>query len=200
MPNLPESSSIPPAIERIVPAFRRSGWISFWVQVVIAVVATLIFAFSLISLAFSDSSAGRSQTINPGTGPGIFFALSGLIALAISIYWTYRYTRFAKQLVSPEAGKRPSKSDAVQLVQRGLIINLVGMLFNLMAAEAITGILLAKSLQSLGAFFSATGSITRLIQPLDIFVVLANTHSLVAHFVGILVALFLLRAIYRNRN
>lgn len=189
--------ALPPAVQRVIPAFRRFGWISFWVQVVLAVVAGLIFLFAI--LVDSPQATQGASTRNVGTGPGTFFAVLGLITLGISIYWAFRYTRLATQLESSNPKLRPKKADAFQLLQRGLIVNLVGMLFSLMGAEAIGGTLLAKAVQyQAGTLPTTAVNLNQFIQPLDIFVVLANTHTIVAHFAGIVTALWLLNWIYKK--
>ena len=189
MSNKSDRPALPPSVQRVVPVFRYAGWTSFWVQLVLAVVAALIFLFC-IPLAIPRGNA--VNTANPGTGPGTFFAISGLVILGISIYWSWRYTRVANQLQSANPNLRPKKADAMKLLRRGLLLNLVGMLLTLLGAEAINGTLLAKSFSSQGAFFTDPAAVSRLIQPLDIFLVLGNTHTIVAHFVGIATVLWLI--------
>jgi len=188
--------ALPAAVERVIPVLRRAAFIGFWVQIVLAVIAGLIFLFS-VPLAFPSGDLEAVQ-LNPGTGPGIFFALGGLVALGLSIYWTSRYNRMAVDLASPDPQTRPRRADTIKVVENGLIINLVGTFFSLLAAETITGTLLAKALQSQGVVLSANARLNQFIQPLDIFVVLGNTHTLVAHFAGTVTALWLLRWIHRS--
>lgn len=182
-------ASIPPAVERVIPVMRLFGQISFWFQVILGVIAALIFFFT----AFIATSEGsEANQISPERGPGIFFAVTGLVALGISIYWALRYTQLAKRLAIPDANVRPTRAETLRSIEIGSIINLVGMLFNLLAAETITGLLLAKALRSEGVAFSPA-ALNQLIQPIDIFVVLGNTHTLFAHFVGLVTSLWLLR-------
>ncbi|MBD1939736.1 DUF3611 family protein [Microcoleus sp. FACHB-68] len=195
MSNKSDRPALPPSVQRVVPVFRYAGWTSFWVQLVLAVVAALIFLFC-IPLAIPRANA--VNVTNPGTGPGTFFAISGLVALGISIYWSWRYTRVANQLQSANPNLRPKKADALKLLQRGLIVNLVGMLLTLLGAEAINGTLLAKSISSQGVVFTDPSALSRFIQPLDIFLVLGNTHTIVAHFVGITTVLWLINWINKD--
>ncbi|HIK12671.1 MAG TPA: DUF3611 family protein [Oscillatoriaceae cyanobacterium M33_DOE_052] len=188
MRNDSEPKALPPTVQRAIPAFRIGGWISFWVQVVLAVVAGIIFLFAVL---FERSRTGDTAN-NPGTNAGIFFAVAGLVALGISIYWAFRYTRLARQLGAAQPGLRPRKADAIQMLRIGVIVNLSGMALSLMAAESITGILLGKALQPQGGRFRTDLSLDQFIQPLDIFVVLANTHTIVAHFAGLITALCLI--------
>lgn len=184
---------LPPSVERVIPALRRAGRISFWTQVVLGVVAALIFIFCI---PIASSNASSPAEINPGRGPGIFFALTGLVCLSVSIYWASRYTQLSRVL-GGNSEDRPSKAETLKTIELGIIVNLVGMLFSLLAAETITGVLLAKALRSEGVAFSPV-AINQLIQPLDIFVVLGNTHTLFAHFVALTFSLWLLRWVTRS--
>jgi hypothetical protein len=190
--------ALPPALQRVIPAFRLGGWISFWVQVVLAVVASIIFLFAIL---FETSSSGTSgNASNPGTSAGIFFAVGGIIALLVSIYWSFRYSRLALQLKAPQPSLRPKKIDAIKFLRLGVGINLLGMFLSLLAAESISGILLGKALQSQAAQMTFNRSVQQLIQPLDIFVILANTHTLFAHFIGLVTGLWVIDWINKPSN
>ncbi|MEM1172363.1 MAG: DUF3611 family protein [Cyanobacteria bacterium P01_H01_bin.35] len=179
------ASSLPPAVEQVAKVLRLGGWICFWVQLVLGTVSGLIFLFAVSILG---------QKTGAGTGGGLFFAVCGLVVLGFSIFLSFSYTRLARQLRSPTPSLRPSRADTTQQVKRTLITNLVGMTLNLLGAEAIGGILLGESLVS-GSF---TFNPTQLEKfTLDIFIVLGNTHIIVAHFVGIVVGLFLLDRVYK---
>ncbi|MEM8603443.1 MAG: DUF3611 family protein, partial [Cyanobacteria bacterium P01_H01_bin.121] len=104
-------------IHQIAQRFRRIGWISFWIQLILAIVASLIVTFAVISNSF------RPVTNNPGSGFGFFFAIAGLIALGISTFWAFKYPRFGRQLKANDERARPSRADAVQLLRQGLICN-----------------------------------------------------------------------------
>lgn len=186
-----ESQSVPSALRQIASTFRLTGWISFWVQLVLAVVSTVVL---LLFGIFSRSSAPGAS--NPGTGFGIFFAVCGLLALGGSIYVAFRYTRIARELQSPNPNFRPRKSDTVQILRWGLIVNLVGTLFTLLGAYAIVGTLAARSIsQPQAGVFSDP---TRLISSLDMFAVQANINTIAGHFSGIASTLWLIDRINRT--
>lgn len=182
-----------PTLQRVANTFRLTGWIGFWIQLVLVIVSSLI-------LLFAAASGGRSDSLsstNPGTAPGLFFALCGILVLCFSTYWCFRYTRIAKQLQAPDHSLRPSKGKAIQAIRIGLITNLVGMLLTLLGAEATVGGLLAKSLsQSQGV--TTIYDPSRLIQSLDIFVVQATTNVVIAQFAGLVTSLWLLQRINRQ--
>jgi len=184
-----EYQSLPTPIQRAAAGFRTAGWTGFWVQVVLAVVATIILLFAASSRSIAPAVA------SPGRGFGVFFAICGLVALYVSIFWAFRYTRLSKQLQTPDPALRPRKADTVELLRMGVMINLIGLLLIILGAQAIVGTLLAKSLsqvQGLGALDPS-----RQIQPLDIFVVQANTHTITAHFAGLVTSLWLLNRLSR---
>lgn len=195
MSNQSEPFSVPPAIQRVAFALRTTGWVCFWVQLVLAVVSALILLFA-IPFALPTAAAG-ARTNNPGTGGGLLFTIGGLALLGYSIYRAFRYTRLARQLRSA-AAVRPKKADTAQDVRFALISNTAGMLLTILGAETISGILLAKSLSQPRAFYNPTIDFTQFIQPLDIFIVLANTHMIFAHFIGMAGALWLLDRIYKQ--
>ncbi|MGD1806385.1 DUF3611 family protein [Dapis sp. BLCC M126] len=178
-------SSLPPTVKQVAKALRLGGWICFWVQLVLGIVSGIIFLFAVGLLG---------QKTQAGTGGGLFFAVCGLLVLGFSIFLSFRYTRLARQLGSPTPALRPSRVDTTQQVKRTLITNLVGMTLALLAAEAIGGILLGKSLVSGSFMFNPTELEEFTV---DIFIVLGNTHIIVAHFVGIVVGLFLLDRVHK---
>jgi Protein of unknown function (DUF3611) len=193
----PEVPILPPSVERAIPTLRRIGWFSFWSQIVFA-----IFSFLCVMLGLTFSRGIGNN--NSGGGPQIFFALTGLIVLIMSIYWASRYSKLSRQLATPNGKTRPKRSETLQLIERGLVINLVGLLFCLISAEAISGILLIKmqgqsAIQGAGGGFNISAEfLSKLIQPADIFTLAGITHSLVGHFIGLVASLWLLRSIGRS--
>jgi hypothetical protein len=189
----PESKSTS-TIQEIAQTFRLTGWASFWAQLVLGVVAAVILGFASLS---PGVAAGQQR--NVGTGLGIFFAVIAVIALGASIFWAFRYTRISIQLQSSNHNNRPRKADTIQLLRLGLSINLVGLLVGLIGAQAIVGALVAKSLtlpQAGVGVYQVDPS--RIIRPLDIFVVQANTNTVAAHFAGLIGSLWLLNRVNRQ--
>lgn len=199
MANQTESLSLPPAIRRVAGALRLVGWGSFWVQLVLAVVSAIVLSFAGSNLRApvpNPGVPGSAAVANPGTGAGLFFAFLGLVALFISTYWAFRYTRLARQLKSPTAQNRPRRGDAVQTLRLGLLINLTGMLITILGAQAISGSLVLKSFEQGFVIFS--GNPLRFITPLDLLVVQANANTIMAHFIGLAATLWLMRCVDRQ--
>lgn len=185
-----DSYSLPPAVRRIAATFRMTGWISFWAQLVLGIISGIVTIFASRSLQTSN---------NPGAGFGFFFAVLGVLFLFLGAFWGFRYTRLARRLQTADARSRPKPADVIQALRLGLIINLVGMLLTLLGAQAIVGSLLAKSLaQPQGGAIYELGRTSQYIQSLDIFIVQANTNTVLAHFVGIVASLWLVRCMSRQ--
>jgi Protein of unknown function (DUF3611) len=176
--------STPQTVKKVATQLRRVGWVCFWLQLVLAIVSTAIFVFAILM-------AGNSAN-NPATGGSLLFSLGGLFALYGSTFWSFRYMGIARQLKNPDL--RPKKADTIQTIRLGILFGLIGMGLSVMGAESISGTLLGKSFSSFSVsvgFFNAD-ALSKIIQPLDISIVLANTHTITAHFIGILGSLFLL--------
>lgn len=188
----PDTQSSSSQLRAIAQTFRLTGWISFWTQLVLGVVSGGILLFAILSQRSGNTSN------NPGTGFGAFFAISGLITLAVGIYLAFRYTRIGNQLLSSNSNNRPRKIETVQVLRLALIVHLVGILLTLLGAQAIVGTLLTKSLtlpQLGGTGVYAQIDPSRIIQSLDIFVVQANTNTVSAHFSGLVASIWLLHRI-----
>lgn len=180
----PDMSSLPPAAQRVIATLRTIGRVSFWLQGVLGVISILILVFATFS-----SNIGRQAPpgSNQGTGFGVFFAICGLVALGGGVYFAFRYTRIAQQLL--QTG-RPTKAETLQIIRLGLITNMVGMLVTILGAFATIGSLLAKSVSQFGGALTTIDP-SRFVQPADLFVVQANTNTIAAHFVGIAASLWL---------
>jgi amino acid transporter len=197
MANRIESSySLPPGVKRAAGAFRLFGWVSFWAQVVLGVISTIMLPFAAGSLGGTPAPGTNQATPNPAAGAGLMFAILGLIALYAGAFWAFRYTRLARKLKTSDPKVRPKKGDATQALRIGLLINLVGMLLTIIGAQAIVGALVVKSMAQGFAFFA--GNITQIVRPLDVFVVQANTNTIMAHFIGIVISLWLIQVMSRQ--
>ncbi len=192
MPEKSESQPSPTSLRGIAQAFRLTGWIGFWIQLVLAVVSGVVVLLFII-FSRNPSSANAS---NPGTGLGIFLAIGGIVALGVSIYCAFRYVRIGQKLESPNPTNRPRKVESIQVLRLGLMVNLIGMLLTLLGAQATVGTLVAKSISQVQAAVVTDPS--RFISSLDMLVVQANTNTIAGHFAGIVCSLWLLNRINRQ--
>ena len=178
---------IPPTVERIAANLKLAGNLSFWTQLVFGGISTFALLLALPSF-FQENRASQ------GTGFGAFFAFCGLVALGVSTYFAYRYRNIAKLLLTSSAVERPKKADTIQVIRFGLTVNMTGMLLSIVGTQSVVGNVLLKSLeQSPG--LGATGASARFVLPVDMFSIQTNTTEVTAHFVGIVISLFLLNRI-----
>lgn len=179
------SKPLPPALTRAVSSLKWGGTIGLWLQLILGTVSAITLLVAIPGIFREDNAAAE------GTGFGLFFAIAGLIALAISIYFSFRFTQLSKSLALSEPEDRPSRARIISLIRFCLIVNLVGMLLTLLGAQAIVGSVLVESLtQSPG--LGVGGASARFVLPIDLFVVQSNTNTIAAHFVGIASSLWLL--------
>lgn len=180
-----DNSDVSPNVLRVVLAFRRWGWVSFWTQVVLCVVSSLVL-MQLVLLKAPTTTTPTGADSNPATLPGLSFAWAGIAILGASIFWNFRYTQMANKLRSPD---RPTKSQTVFQIKIGIIINLLGMLITLIGAASIVGALTLRSQQGV---FAGAGNFNLTIQPLDFQIIQASFNIIFAHFVGLVASLWLL--------
>jgi hypothetical protein len=187
----PGSSSLAPTLNEIAKTFRLTGWISFWVQLVLTVISSIILIFASALSRTPGASAN-----SPSTGIGVVVTVFGLVVLGFSMYWAlFRYVPIGRKLAGNPAS-RPKKSDTVQVLRTGLIASMVGTLLSLLGAEATVGLLAAKAFsQGVGGFVNTDPS--KFIQPLDILVVQASINVILAQFAGISASLWLLNRMNR---
>jgi hypothetical protein len=105
-------------------AFSRLGWIGFWIQVVIGSIPVFLVIYALIF--------GRNR--GTGTRGGFllveYLTIAGLMVLAFTTIWSYRYTRLGEQITDPT--RRPSQSVVQRAAWIGVAASAVGILFSML--------------------------------------------------------------------
>lgn len=178
------TSSLPPAVQKVSSNLQRWGFVGFWAQLVLGIV-------SIVTLLFSTPVLFESKESNPANQFGILCAFLSIIMLSIAVFGFYfRYKKIAKQIENPEPKLRPKKSDTIQLIKIGLILNLVGILLAILGAEALVGLALGKSLTLAPQLIGPDPK--NYVNSLDLLIIQANTNTITAHFAGIVSSLLLL--------
>ncbi len=184
-------SSASPSLREIAKTFRLTGWLGFWIQLVLTVISSIILLFA----GALSRSPGANQS-SPTTGIGVFVTVLGIVVLFFNMYWAlFRYVPIGRKLDSSPVN-RPKRPDTIKVLRTGLVVSLIGMLLSLLGAQATVGLLAAKAFnQGIGGFVNTDPS--KFIQPLDILVVQASVNVILAQFFGILAALWLLNRVSR---
>tara|TARA_Y100001970_G_scaffold294355_1_gene451386 strand:- start:23556 stop:24116 length:561 start_codon:yes stop_codon:yes gene_type:complete len=172
---------------------KRLGWIRFWVQLVLGVVVIAVLVFTRIG-----SSLGNDTQKALGLAPGLSLTTLAFFLLLYSLWQGWLIVR-AGRAVGSKA--RPSRGQTSRLIKRGLVVDLIGMIFSLIGYQALMGpLFIQASMQTPGI---SIGSSARAMQnypitSLEILSVLSNTQVLTGHFIGLCMSLWLLRRIYKN--
>jgi hypothetical protein len=176
-------------ILKVIVLLRRAGWWGFTIQVILTVIAAVILAQAFFTITIVESGKG-----NPGLGPGLSLASIGLLLACANVFWMYWYTRLAKKLgaVNGDRRDRPSKASTLNQVKIGVYISLLGIALALLGEFSIVGVLFSKAISTPRNTVVTPGSFSSIVQPLDIFIVQANTNVILAHFIGLLISLWLL--------
>jgi hypothetical protein len=182
-----ESHSSLGARQRVANALRTRGAIAFWAQLVLVITSTLILIFAIADPGFN---------INFGSLIRLIPTVGALILLGYSVYWSWRYTRLAKQLRLLNPDQYPNRAQVARILEQGMTINLIGLILTLMASQTIVTALLIKTLT-----IPAGIAITKpglLIDSLDIFVVQACLFLLTSGVIGITIAFWLLKTLHQS--
>lgn len=175
-------------IEATAAAFRSTGFVSFWTQLVCSVVSAVVLLFSL---AFEKTS--------PAGLAGTYLTAFGVLCAFLSTFWALGFLRLGRRLskAASEGGEgAPKRGDVQASIVRAIYINIIGMGATILGAESTIGLLVAKSLTSASqALFSSGMYNYQPVLPLDVFLVQSSINTMLAHFVGLAAALLLLKRV-----
>ncbi len=178
-------ASLPSSVRNASSALKLAGNIGFWLQLILGVVAAIILLFSSAVL-----SGGETNTQKAGSAFALFCATAGVLTLALSCFFFWRYKKIGRAIQDPNLAQRPKKQYTIKLVKFGLLANLTGTFISLIGAEAFAGLLYSKAARiPIGA---AVFDTPRLIEPVEIMLLLGNVHTIFSHFAGIAIGLWLL--------
>lgn len=88
----------------VATAFHRLGWTGLSIQVVVGALSTVLLAYLLV---FSRSPTGSRA----GLRFVEYLTMAGLIVLAFTALWSYRYTLLAQRIADPRT--RPARSSVI---------------------------------------------------------------------------------------
>ena len=167
-------------------AMKRIGWMRFWIQSILGVVVTAVLLFS--NFVSNDSEGQLSLA------PGLSLTSFSLVLLFFSLWQGWMIIRTGRAIGS---NARPSRGQTSKLIKRGLLNDLLGLLFGLIGYQALMGALFIQaSTQTQGIAIATSSDVA--ITGLEILSVLSNTQVIAAHFVGLCFSLWLLRRIYKG--
>jgi hypothetical protein len=199
-----------PQLRTLGSQFRLVGWIGLWLKLVLAVISLIIVFFAAVSSS-SPQQIRYPNPVYPGqniplqqlptgssTAVGLPLIVVGVACLAVSVYWSFNYTRVARRFLVPTPKMQPTKAETLGQLRFAIITDLLGLLFMVLGSEAIGGILFGKVItQGVGSFINFDPS--RLVQPIDLLVILACFHTIAGLFIGLAGSLWLLQLAIMQR-
>ena len=181
---------------RMSAALRRVGWVRFWTQLSLGVVVVVALLFSKVG---NQLAANAQRAL--GLGPGLSLTTLAFFVLLWSLWQGWLIVRCGRALERPV---RPSKGETAQLLKRGLIGDLLGLILAAVGYQALAGSLAFQASLQMPGFFGSPvgGGMGRMvgypITSLEMLGVLSNTQVLFAHLLGLLFSLWLLQRIHRR--
>ncbi len=180
-----------PNLKDLGGAFRIVGWISFWIKAVLGIISGVTVLFAFFSRASNPNQAG-----NTISGLGLLFTVGGILLLGVSVFWSFRYTRWGRRFLVP-AGGVPSKADTLRLIKMVLLTDLVGILVTVIGGEWFVGAIIGKAISQGVAVFSLNPN--QLVEPIDLFVIQACINTIAGQFAGVVASLWLLQRTTQQR-
>lgn len=101
--------------QSIANKFRKLGWLGVWIQVVLGILPLAMLCYILFRKA---TGAGVAMGIID------YLALAGLMILAFTTFWSYRYTRLARRIADPE--QRPEWNSVTKMLRVGIWASCIG--------------------------------------------------------------------------
>ncbi len=169
------------------------GWLRFWIQTTLSVVVVGVLLFNNLG-----SSLARNSERALGLGPGLSLTTLAFFFLLYSLWQGWLIVKAGRAINS---SARPTRGETSRLLKRGVIVDLLGLVFSSVGYQSLAGALFVQaSMQapgiSIGAGVAAMDNYP--ITSLEMLSVLSNTQVLFAHLLGLIFSLWLLQRIYRT--
>jgi cytochrome b561 len=168
---------------------RIFGWLGFWAQLCLGLIAVLLLIVTASSKYYSASSAQYTYL----TGGG-FWAHLATALLALTVIGFFYCTRFAKGLrrgLDPITYQRR----ITRLVSSINFGSSLGLTVSILGTAFSIALLIAKTVAQPPGI--AITNPEKIVRAVDVFVLLANFNLVVAHFLGILTCLWMLNRVHR---
>jgi len=178
---------LPSKSKSLARAFRRLGWIGFFVQVALGSIPVVLMIYAFV---FGGSAASATRSGLPLVE---YLTIAGILILLFTTLWSYRYTRLANRIADPQ--RRPS-ADAVQRVAwTGVAASTVGIVFSMLVMLAEVTHLLFYFLRAPQAgvpVIQTTGGPASWVSAVDIVSLMALIVTLFGEVIVLALSLWLL--------
>jgi len=110
--------------DRLAQSFSSLGWLGFWLQIAVGSVPLVLTIYAIVF--------GRNAA--PGTRAGFplieYLSIAGLVVLAFTTIWSFRYTRLAVRLADPT--RRPTRMAVQRTVWTGVKASTLGIALSML--------------------------------------------------------------------
>jgi hypothetical protein len=166
--------------------FHRLGWCGFWTQVVVGAIPSVLMTYLFF---FAGSPTG------PRAGFRFveFLTLASLAVLLFTTIWSFRYTRLAKRITTPEY--RPTNDFLSRTAWTGIVASTVGVLISIvvMLVEVAHLLFYFLSVPQAGVpVIQTTNENSSWVSAVDMLSLMALTMTLFAEVIILVFSLWLL--------
>lgn len=170
--------------------FLVFGSLAFLAQLLIVIVTVLLLVF-----ATSGIQPGPGEL--SGNEQSIFWAKCGIVSIFVTIVFFYSTTRYAKKIKQKQDIElHAHKKRTMYLLRFGLLCGFVGIIIAVLGVGASVELLIAKTISQPPGI--AITDPSKIVRALDVFVLVINFAVVIAHFIGIVVSLWLLNRVDNN--
>jgi preprotein translocase subunit SecY len=167
--------------------------VQFWLQLALALICGVLLEFATSGRAFSPSSTR-------GYGDAIYWGIYGFALLWLAIALAFYYTRAARKLVArPASYLSLGKAGFLSFwfVFAGMLAGLLGVLISFTGLALSISLLIVKTVSQPPGI--AITDPSKIVRALNVFVLIVNFDLLMAHVIGIGIALWLGIGVTRAR-
>ena len=162
---------------------RLFGWIAFWLQLVLALICGVLLEFATSGRAFSPAAAG-------GFGDAIYWGVVGFLLLWLAIPLAFYWTRAARKILArPDDYLNKIGVTSFWFLLASLLIGFLGVFIAFIGVALSISLLIAKTVSQPPGI--AITDPSKIVRALDVFILIVNFDLLVAHFIGVCTALWL---------
>jgi cytochrome b561 len=184
-----------PILSKIAQSLARNlrlfGWIAFWLQLVLALICGVLLEFATSGRAFSPAAAG-------GFGDAIYWGVVGFLLLWLAIPLAFYCTRAARKILArPDDYLNKIGVTSLRFLLASLLIGFLGVIIAFIGVALSISLLIVKTVSQPPGI--AITDPSKIVRALDVFILIVNFNLLVAHFVGVVVALWLVLGVSSAR-
>ncbi len=170
--------------------FLVFGSLAFFAQILILIVSILLLFFAVSGNP--PESAGMS-----GNEASILWAQFGILSLFVTIFFFHSTIRYAKKIkLKQDTELHAHKTRTLYLLRFGLVCGFIGIAVSILGVGSSIELLIGKTISQPPGI--AITDPSKIVRALDVFVLVINFAIAIAHFIGIVVSLWLINRVDRN--